>query len=64
MYQNCVKSGYINYKGNYAYTRFEELRTRSGEVVFTREHKATVSKDKSDIDDIDIDKSDIDLHRC
>ena len=40
----CEK--WVYYKGNYAYTRFEELRTRSGEVVFTREHKATTSKDK------------------
>ena len=31
----------------YAYTRFEELRTYSGEVLFTREHKATRSKLKS-----------------
>ena len=38
----------------YAYTRFEELRTHSGKVVFTRERKAIVSKDKSDTD-IDID---------
>ena len=26
----------VCYDGNYAYTRFEELRTRSGEVLFTR----------------------------
>ena len=32
------------YKGNYVYTRFEELCTRSGEVLYTREHKATLSK--------------------
>ena len=36
----------------YAYTRFEELRIYSGEVLFTREHKATrsicTSKRKSD----------------
>ena len=31
---------------NYGYTRFEELRKRSGEVPFTREHKATMSKEK------------------
>ena len=30
----CEK--WICYDGNYAYTRFEELRTRSGEVLFTR----------------------------
>ena len=41
----CEKWIYLNY--NYAYTRFEELRTRSGEVIFTREHKATMSKDRS-----------------
>ena len=31
--------------GNTAYTRFEELRTRSGEVLFTNEHKATLSNE-------------------
>ena len=41
--------------GNYACTRFEELRTRSGEVLFTREYKATASEDKSDTY-IDIDE--------
>ena len=50
----CEKWIYLNDK--YAYTRFEELRTHSGEVLFTREHKATTSKDKSntyiDIDDL------------
>ena len=49
----CEKWIYRNH--NYAYTRFEELRTCSGEVVFTREHKATTSKDKSDTY-IDIDE--------
>ena len=49
----CEK--WIYYDGNYAYTRFEELRTRSGEVLFTREYKATASKDKSDTY-IDIDE--------
>ena len=29
----------------YAYTRFEELHTHSSEMLFTREHKATTSKD-------------------
>ena len=42
----CKKRIYRN--GNYAYTMFEELRTYSGEVLFTKEHRATVSKDKSD----------------
>ena len=41
----CEKWIYLN--GKYAYTRFEELCTHSGEVLFTREHKATTSKDKS-----------------
>ena len=41
----CEKWIYLN--GKYAYTRFEQLRTHSGEVLFTREHKATTSKDKS-----------------
>ena len=52
----CEKWIYLNDK--YAYTRFEELRTHSGEVLFTREHKATTSKDQSgtyiDIDDLKI----------
>ena len=42
----CEKWIYLN--GKYVYTKFEELRTHSGEVLFTREHKATTSKDKSD----------------
>ena len=49
----CEK--WIYKDGNYAYARFEELRTRSGEVLFTNEHKATLSKEKSKIY-IDIDK--------
>ena len=49
----CEK--WVDHDGNYAYTRFEELRTRSGEVLFTRECKATASKDKSDTY-IDIDE--------
>ena len=40
----CEKCIYLN--GKYAYTNFEKLRTHSGEVLFTREHKATTSKDK------------------
>ena len=35
----CEKWIYLN--GKYAYIRFEELRTHSGEVLFTREHKGT-----------------------
>ena len=53
MSELCEKWIYHNH--NYAYTRFEELRTRSGEVLFTREHKATISKDESDTY-IDIDE--------
>ena len=53
MSELCEKWIYHNH--NYAYTRFEELRTRSGEVLFTREHKATKSKDESDTY-IDIDE--------
>ena len=46
---------WVYYDGNYAYTRFEELRKRSGEVLFTREYKAASSKDNSNVY-IDIDK--------
>ena len=42
----CQK--WIGYNGNYAYTKFEELCTCSGEVLFTREHKASLSKKESD----------------
>ena len=49
----CEK--WVYYDGKYAYTRFEELRKRSGEVLFTREYKATTSKDYSNVY-IDIDK--------
>ena len=33
--------------GNYAYTRFEELRTYFGDVFFTNEHKAILLKENS-----------------
>ena len=46
---------WVYYDGNYAYTRFEEFHKRSGEVLFTREYKATTSKYKSDTY-IDIDE--------
>ena len=52
----CEK--WVYYDGNYAYTRFEELRKRSGEVLFVREYKATTSKDNSNVY-IDIDKLEI-----
>ena len=42
----CEKWMYLN--GNYGNTRFEELRKRSDEVLFTREYKATASKYNSD----------------
>ena len=38
---------WLYFDGNYAYTRFEVFRTRSGEMLFTNEHKATLSKEKS-----------------
>ena len=34
------------FKDNYIYTRFEELCTCSSEALYTREHKATLSKKK------------------
>ena len=40
----CEK--WIYYNNNYAYTRFEE-NTCSGEVLFTNEHKAVSSKNKT-----------------
>ena len=50
----CEKWICIN--GKYAYTGFEELRKLSGKVLFTREHKASTSKDESntyiDIDEL------------
>ena len=50
----CEK--WVHYNSSYAYTRFEELRTRSGEVLFTKENEATMSKDESntyiDIDEL------------
>ena len=49
----CEK--WVHYGNKYAYTRFEELRTYSVEVLFTREHKAIASKDKSNTH-INIDK--------
>ena len=51
----CEK--WIYYNNNYAYTRFEE-NTCSGEVLFTNEHKAVSSKNKTttqtDINDLQI----------
>ena len=49
----CEK--WIRHNHKYPYTRFEELRTYSGNVLFSREHKATTSKDKPNTH-IDIDK--------
>ena len=52
--QLCEK--WICCDGNYAYTRFKELRTYFGEVFFTNEHKATLSEEEShtyiDIDEL------------
>ena len=45
-------------RNNYAYTRFEEFCTCSGEVLFTNEHKTVFSKNKVktyiDINDLEI----------
>ena len=41
----CQK--WIRDNGNYANTKFEELCTCSGEVLFTREHKASLSRKES-----------------
>ena len=41
----CEK--WINLNYNYVYTRFQQIRTRSGKVILTREHKATISNDRS-----------------
>ena len=45
-------------RNNYAYTRFEEFRTCSGEILFTNEHNAVFSKNKArtyiDINDLEI----------
>ena len=52
----CEK--WISYNHEYAYTPFEELRTYSGEMLFTREHTAITSKDKPntyiDIDTVQV----------
>ena len=56
IYELCEKWIYCD--GNYAYTRFEELRTRSGEVLFTREYKGVLSEKKSNTY-INIDKLNI-----
>ena len=52
----CEK--WICCRNNYAYTRFEEFHTCSGEVLFTNEHKAVFSKNIAknyiDINDLKI----------
>ena len=52
----CEKWIYFN--SNYAYTRFEEFRTCSGEVLFTNEHKVAFSKNNAktyiDVNDLEI----------
>ena len=45
MYQKYAKM-WICYNHDFTYTRFEELCTYSGEVIFTREQQAITSKDK------------------
>ena len=40
--EQCEK--WIFYNDNYAYIRFEKLRTCSGKFLYTRKHKATLSK--------------------
>ena len=56
IYELCEK--WVSHDGNYVYTRFEELRTRSSEVLFTREYKRILSEEKSntyiDIDELKI----------
>ena len=49
------------YRDNQVYTRFEELFTFSGEALYTREHKATLTKKKHMYVDIDEMKVYIDL---
>ena len=48
----------MNSRVNYAYTRFEEIHTCAGEVLFTNEHKAVFSRKEADcyipIKDLDI----------
>ena len=52
----CEK--WIRCRNNYAYAKFEEFRTCSGEVLFTNEHKAVFSKNIAknyiDINDLKI----------
>ena len=52
---------YGHCNNNYAYTRFEEFRTCSGEVLFTNENKAVFSKNNAktyiDINDLEINKA-------
>ena len=47
---------WLFYSDNYVYIRFEELHTCSGESLYNREHKGTLSKKNSsyyiDIDDL------------
>ena len=46
-YVSGLYEKWIHCDGNYAYKRFEVLRTYSGEMLFINEHKATLSKEKS-----------------
>ena len=44
-----LREKWIYRNREYAYKQFEELRTYSGEVLFTREHKATITKCKTNM---------------
>ena len=47
----CEK--WINKNNEYKYTRFEKIYKYSGEVLYTREHKAVASKHKQNFVTID-----------
>ena len=57
-WKSHVTEKWICCRNNYVYTRFEEFRTCSGELLFTNEHKAFFSKNKAktyiDINDLEI----------
>ena len=49
----CEKSIKKNNNNEYAYTRFVNIYEYSGEVLYTREHKAVASKHKQNFVTID-----------
>ena len=57
-WKSHVTEKWICCRNNYVYTRFEEFRICSDEVLFTNEHKAVFSKNKAktyiDINDLEI----------